>query len=211
MKIYFLRHGETMWNREKLIQGRTPFTELTEFGIRLAELTRSGMNESGLTFDRIYSSPLKRAVQTAEILADGKAIVIDEHIVEMDFGVYEGTHNAVGKYVDDNIRSFFDNPSAFVPHGGESLSEVEERFVAFLKDEIAPLEGRVDNILVISHGGALRLLIKWLMKLPKDEYWFGRQPNCCVHIAECKDGDFSLIEASRVYYDPKVAEGLPSV
>ena len=68
MEIYFLRHGETEWNKVHRIQGSTEWTDLTDEGVRLAEATRDGMLASGLSFGRIFSSPYRRALHTAQIL-----------------------------------------------------------------------------------------------------------------------------------------------
>ena len=71
MDVYFLRHGETEWNRTHRIQGSTDWTDLTDDGIRLAEATRDGMLAQGLAFDRLYTSPYRRALHTARILGAG--------------------------------------------------------------------------------------------------------------------------------------------
>ena len=71
MEVYFLRHGETSWNRAKILQGSIPYTDLTRKGVRMAEETAKGMLAAGIRFDRIYTSPYLRARHTAEILAAG--------------------------------------------------------------------------------------------------------------------------------------------
>ena len=67
MELYIIRHGETKWNSEKRLQGRSDI-ELNEYGIELARITSEALKD--VKFDRIYSSPLKRAYETAEILRD---------------------------------------------------------------------------------------------------------------------------------------------
>ncbi len=217
MLLYFLRHGETIWNLERRIQGRTDVAGLTEFGTELAELTREGFEREGITFDRIYSSPLRRAMQTARIIAGDKAaeIIPDDRIIEMNFGIYEGTTNIPGKYIDENISSFFKNPAKFRKRGdgAEDLRDVRERFKSFLHDEIAPLEGKCDRILAVSHGGAMRALISYALGLGEDEYWIGRLKNCSVYIVSCINGCFSMApsDIGRIYYDPALAAKTTSV
>lgn len=92
MEIYLVRHGETAKNREKLLQGRSDLP-MNEKGVRQAEGARDFLRERGIHFDRIYSSPLQRAVRTAVIAAgleDDRAIMRDERLLEMDYGPYEG-------------------------------------------------------------------------------------------------------------------------
>ena len=214
MLIYFLRHGETMWNRESRIQGTTPYTDLTDFGVRLAELTRDGMAARDLRFDRAYTSPLRRAAHTAEIVMRGQTcpLIIDDRVREMSFGKYEGTRIGDGLWEDDNIRALFRNPPAYVPPpGAETPDDVQERFQDFLQGEILPREGTCERILVVCHGGIMRTVLRYLLHTPLKDYWNGRQPNCCVHIAKLENGAFSLVEQSAVFYDPDLAATVPSV
>ena len=113
MEVYFLRHGETEWNRERRIQGSTEWTDLTPDGMRLAEETCRGMRAAGIRFDRIYTSPYRRARHTAERIAGGgvgPAPVVDRRLREMCFGRYEGVRYGKGEYPDDNLRRFFEEP-----------------------------------------------------------------------------------------------------
>lgn len=213
MDIYFLRHGETMWNREKRIQGITPHIDLTDFGVQLAEMTRDGMIARGLTFDRIYTSPLKRALHTAEIICSGLGIapIQDERLRERSFGIYEGCKLGAGNYIDDNLRKCFEDPVNYVAvEGEESFLEVEERFAGFLNDELMPLEGKCESVLLVTHGAFMRSAMRYLLKFPLADYWKGRQPNCCVHHAKLENGKCSVIEQSAVFYDKKLADAVSS-
>ena len=73
MKVYLMRHGETDYNKKGLIQG-TLDIPLNEFGLELAEKTKEGFQNEGLTFDYCYCSPLIRARQTAEIILRGNEL-----------------------------------------------------------------------------------------------------------------------------------------
>ena len=77
MELYIIRHGETKWNSEKRLQGRSDI-ELNEYGIELARITSEALKD--VKFDRIYSSPLKRAYETAEILRGSR---------KLDYDIYE--------------------------------------------------------------------------------------------------------------------------
>ena len=90
MTIYILRHGQTEMNSSKLLQSRSD-TLLNDTGLRQAEETGKWLRENGIVFDRIFSSPLKRALDTARIAAgDGVPVVTDDRLLEMDYGPYEG-------------------------------------------------------------------------------------------------------------------------
>lgn len=214
MDIYFLRHGETQWNHEKRLQGSTPYTDLTDFGVRLAEWTRDGFKARGVSFDRAYTSPLLRARHTAEIVARGLGLepVDDARLREMDFGAYEGSLIRDGEFADDNIRNCFRDPPRYVPPpGAESFEEVEARLAAFLADEMRPLEGKCAKVLAVSHGYFMRMLVRHMMRAPLASIRGGRQPNCCVHIVRLEGGVFHLVEQGVVFYDQALAATVPSV
>lgn len=89
MILYVIRHGETKWNVERRLQGRSD-VELNEYGIYLAKVTAEALKD--VNFDVIYSSPLIRAYKTAEIIKGDRNIniITDDRLKEMSFGIYEG-------------------------------------------------------------------------------------------------------------------------
>ena len=93
MKLYIVRHGETDWNNEKKLQGRSD-VPLNDYGRELAYITAEALKD--VSYDAIYSSPLIRAYETATILKGDRDIDIikDERLREMCFGEYEGKHTA---------------------------------------------------------------------------------------------------------------------
>ena len=84
MHLYLMRHGETFWNKKGLIQGSSDI-ELTPYGEELARDTRDGFEKDQIHFQRIYSSPYKRAVRTAEIIAEKQeaSVRVDMRVREM--------------------------------------------------------------------------------------------------------------------------------
>ena len=214
MTVYFLRHGETAWNCESRIQGQTPHTDLTDFGVRLAEATRAGFAARGIRFDRAFTSPLRRAVHTAEIVLRGQECPCapDARLREIGFGPYEGTRMGAGLWADDNIHAFFKDPERYrPPAGAESLADVETRVADFLANALAPLEGLCENVLAVTHGGFLRAILHRLLGTPLADYWKGRQPNCCAHIVSVEKGVFSVVAQSAVFYDAALAAAARSV
>ena len=129
LEVYFLRHGETTWNRAKILQGSVPYTDLTKKGVRMAEETAKGMMSAGIRFDRVYTSPYRRARHTAEIVSAGGVgpePVVDARIREMCFGRYEGVRYGKGDYPDDNLRQFFEDADEMVEGtlGGETPEDL---------------------------------------------------------------------------------------
>ena len=126
MKIYLIRHGETNQNKKRCLQGRSDI-ELNEYGRELARKTAEGLK--GVDFDIIFTSPLKRAVETAEIIRRERKIEIvkEERLQEISFGIYEGLCFGKENYniPETDFMFFFEQPQKYiVPPKGETLEEV---------------------------------------------------------------------------------------
>lgn len=205
MVIYVLRHGETDWNRQRLLQGRTDVA-LNENGRRLAKKTAEGMKE--IPFDLVFTSPLSRAKETAKIvLGDRKIPVIeDERIIEISFGADEGKPWRKTKAFEGNpnIYHFFRQTDAYRPsEGGESIPELAERTADFLKDICSRKELADKTVLVSTHGAAMRGILNSLRTWEISDFWGGGvAPNCGVAVIECLQGRQVLLEENRIYYDP---------
>ena len=203
MDILFIRHGETDWNRAMRIQGGIVEIDINARGVRQAELSRDGIVAAGYRFDRVFTSPYRRARHTAEIVAapHGVAPVVDDRLHEINFGPYEGTE--IRNFADDNIRAAFKDPPRYVARdGGETFESVEARLRDFLETALRPLEGCADTVLVVAHGGVLRTLTRIFDRRPLAEFWTAdHQPNCCAHLVTCRNGAFALARRSLLFYD----------
>ena len=148
MKIYCIRHGQTDWNVLGKIQGITDI-ELNEIGKNEAKRARAEVES--LNLDLIICSPLIRAKQTAEILNDNLKlpIIIDERIIERNFGEYEG------KYKDlFDFSSFWDLENRKSYEGAETMSELIARLREFFKDIREKYSDK--NLLIVTHGATIR-------------------------------------------------------
>lgn len=204
MTVAFIRHGQTDWNARHLLQGSNAEIDLNEKGVAQVRSAADGMRRAGWSFDRVYVSPYRRARHTAEILCDavGGTPVVDDRIREMDFGAYEGSTYLEGGYVDDNIRAAFEDPARYVPREGESFASVLGRVKGFLEEELKPLEGTCENVLVVAHGGILHAVVTTVLGLGVDRFWEGRQSNCCVHLVDLTKGVFRLKERNLTLTAP---------
>ena len=214
LEVHFLRHGETAWNRAKVLQGSIPYTELTARGVRMAEETARGMAAAGIRYDKIYVSHLRRAYRTAEIVAKAQGMkpVVDTRLREMGMGKYEGMRYVKGEYPDENLRNFFEGTGPYVPTGvgAETMDDVAVRLKAFLDEVVRPLEGKADKVLCVAHSFVLKTLVREFAGDGASEAAKNPiQRNCCVHVLECKNGRFSVKETGRIYYDAKDFEVQP--
>ncbi len=181
--IYIVRHGKTELNQRGVLQGRSN-SPLNEEGVLQAK--EAAKKLQGIGFAKIYSSPLIRAVQTAKILVPGMEPVIDERLIEMDYGPYEGTSL---KDRDPKLMKFFsdfvNNPA---PDGMEQLSAVVSRCGDFLED----IKGEEGNILISTHAIAMKGLLEYLTPGSKGSYWSKYIGNCAVYAAELKGGRYGV-------------------
>lgn len=200
MTIYLVRHGETAKNREKRLQGRSD-APLNDNGIQQSEQVRDFFVNQGIFFDKVYSSPLKRAVQTAQIIAGDQAeIFTDDRLLEMDYGPYEGCNleNPAPELMFF-FSDFVHNPA---PEGMESLSHVTERLGIFLK-RIQKDHSR--NILIATHAIAMKGALEYLTPDSGGAYWSKYIGNCGVYKAEFADGEYSMPEEIlSLGYEPGV-------
>ena len=101
--IYIIRHGQTEQNRRGLIQGQGDYP-LNDTGEQQARDARDLLKRMGISFAKIYSSPLERAMRTAELVAPGVPIEFDGRLIEMDYGPYEGVDM---KNMPEEMKVFF--------------------------------------------------------------------------------------------------------
>lgn len=206
MLVYFVRHGETTWNKRKKLQGQHD-TKLTPRGIEQARLAGQGMKD--IPFDYIIASPLSRARMTAGIIRGDRNLEIDfdDRLKEIDFGKDNG--RCFGKILEDpryvRYYRFFKEPHRYKPiKGAESYQRVIERAEEFFRERIIPLEGEKENVLVVGHTTWMHAFIIHITGRPMSMLWqssFGK--NCEAIIFEVKDGKMEILFENRMYYDEK--------
>lgn len=146
--IYIVRHGQTEWNVSKRLQGHKPIT-LNEKGREEAKTLAEKIKD--LDFDRIISSDLLRAKETAEIINEkvNKEIVLDARLRSVDYGNLEGRF--IPDITQEEWKIYNSTPEKF---GAESVESVYTR-IKSLFDELVETD---DSVLIVAHGGALRII-----------------------------------------------------
>ena len=181
--IYIIRHGQTELNNKQVLQGRSNYP-LNEKGI--AQARRAAERLRLVSFSHVYSSPLIRAVQSAEIIVPDIPVTIDERLIEMDYGPYEGMDlNALSPEIITFFSDFVHNPA---PEGMEQLASVVARAGEFI-EELSRQDG---NILVSTHAIAMKGILEYLTPDSHGSYWSQNIGNCAVFAAEYKDGSFTV-------------------
>jgi probable phosphoglycerate mutase len=177
--ITVVRHGETEWNQRGLNQGVLD-SPLTERGIEQAQSVTRSLQK--YTFQKLYSSDLGRAVQTAQILASALKldIIFDSRLRERNLGCLGGLTLSEFKaeYPEDCKRFLAGDPDYSLP-GGESIGQAYERSIAFF-EELA-VKHRNESILVVSHGFILEYMLKRVLEIPLQQKIRYTLKNCSVN------------------------------
>lgn len=153
IRLAFLRHGITAWNREGRIQGRTDIPLDPEGRDRLARLTLPPDWRDAT----LHASPLSRAVETARILGNNRPVHTDPRLIEMDWGAWEGQRgHDLRADPASGYRDLEHWGWDFRPPGGESPADVRDRLIGWLKDLVG--EGGPHH-LVVTHIGVIRVAL----------------------------------------------------
>jgi len=163
VEIYFIRHGESKADLENKIESRYD-AELTEKGNEEARLASIYFKEKGIEFTQILSSPLKRAVKTAKLIAENQntEMIIDADLAEIDRGVLCGLDRveADEKYPRKLYRTHYDY---YPENSGESAYLVRSRANRMLQKIMS---ADTERLLVVSHGAFLNGLLSALLMIP---------------------------------------------
>lgn len=147
MKLFLVRHGETDWNKQKRFQGHEDI-ELNSYGIIQAE--QCGQVFQKISIDRIISSPLKRAKETADIIASCVGIenvIIEDNLIERDYGRLSGL-------IYDEREKFY----AFGQNDEmESWDDLSQRVIKALNYYCSDTD--YENIILVSHGGVINAIL----------------------------------------------------
>lgn len=185
--LYIIRHGQTTQNKAQLLQGRSDLP-LNENGISQAKTLGAWFAAHDIRFDRIYSSPLCRAIETAKLVSSDVPIEVDERLIEMDYGPYEGMD--LTKPAPEVLAFFMDFVNVPAPEGMEQLGSVVGRLGGFLCEHGE--EARDENILISTHAIAMKGALEYLTPESKGGYWSKHIANCAVYVSEFENGALSV-------------------
>lgn len=179
-KLILIRHGRTLWNSSGKFQGQSDI-ELSQEGVSQAE--KLAENFPVTHIDRVYSSNLKRAYITGEIIAKkfNVPIIKDKRLCEVSFGSWEGlTYDEIHEKWPNEIETMFSTPDVLTMPEGESFAQVQKRGVEALLDIVNKHPD--ETIAITAHGGILRTLLAYALHMPLRYIWTLRQDNTAVNI-----------------------------
>ena len=180
-RLYLLRHGQTEFNVKKLVQGRCD-SPLTDLGRHQAQTAAAWLKAHGVVPDKVVSSPLGRAMDTAqlvatELLGADAAAEPCKGIIERCYGTFEeGPHDALPTDV-------WDPGEDLVPFGGEGSRVLQARMVGTLTNLMSAKD--TETLLAVSHGSASRQFIK--AAAPEGFELPAKLPNCAIMVFDFDD------------------------
>ncbi|MCX8575324.1 MULTISPECIES: histidine phosphatase family protein [unclassified Gilliamella] len=196
INLYLIRHGQTEWNIKDQMQG-SQNSPLTEEGILGAKVTGKYLKD--IPFIQAYSSTQQRAMETRDYIINENVNVIPtaelSDLCEMDFGIWEGKHVPTLKKAFPEFNTYLTDPANFdaTVNQGENYQQVLARMERALKTIIENTKQDTGNILVVSHGTVLRILLCVLnggdWRLHRDEAYFPRMLNTSISVVNYKQDE----------------------
>ena len=196
-EIILVRHGETEWNVEEVFRGRID-VELNETGIKQAELLAAYLR--AVKIEAIYSSPLKRALRTAEMIADYHQIEVEiaSGLIDFNYGKWQGLpHQKVKDRYKKLYTEWISRPDKVRIPAGESLNDVRQRTVEVVNKVIAEYEGIV---VLVAHRVVNKVLICALLGLDNSHFWNVRQDTCGITTFTYENERFILTRHNDTSY-----------
>ncbi len=188
--VYVARHGETDWNREGRYQGQRE-SQLTELGSAQAKALALALASQPI--ERVVSSPLERCIATTRPLAHARGLDIatDERLIEISHGTWEGRLRTEIERDDPvTMLRWRNEPERVRFDGGESLRDVQTRFLAF----VAELDERNDETVILTHDVLVRCAILSATDRPLARFWEPRVVNGGYARFAVADGRWRLLD-----------------
>ena len=197
--IILVRHGQTEWNRVEHFRGRFN-VPLNSTGLKQADQVAKRISSQWKP-TAVFTSPLIRAMQTAETIARKchLSALATDGLVDIDYGLWQGlTPEEARTQWPELIANWFDHPRTVEIPGGESLLQVRDRAMSTLK-QISWLHTD-QEIVLVSHTVVNRLILMGILGLGIDRFWHLRQEPCAMNIIEITGNDFTLVSMNDTYH-----------
>jgi len=196
--IILIRHGQTEDNADRIFS--TKDTKLTEKGREQIKNTKKIVDT--LSFDKVYVSPLYRAIETMEILGlEGEK---EERIKEVDFGLFEGnSYEALKEKFPEEVKQWDENYINYVTPEGESIKLAYERVTSFLEE----ISKKDEDVVLVCHDGVIRIALSWVFN--NIDYFFKfKVENGSINIISIDEYGFKYIEKTNYTIKPKLLQNL---
>jgi len=196
--IIFLRHGQAENNTKKILAGRTPGINLTEDGKKQAE--QAGKMLESLNVSAIYSSPIDRAIQTAEIVAKHCNVEYktDDRLIELNMGQFTlMPYEEIFKKHGNVFLKFYEGSSEVSENGVETFAEVKKRVNEMVNFVIS--KHKNENIVLVTHMDPIKAMIGEVLKLNPEVLFNLIIANASLSIIKNSDQNFYLTAINSMY------------
>lgn len=194
MNIYFVRHAETKGNKEGRFRGRTDYP-LNKNGKNQSKLLRDAIKN--IDYDIIYSSPMSRSYETAEIINHKNIKIKKEELINnIDVGKWGGEKkDKIEKEYPELWRTWWDEPENIKFPGGESMNDLMNRSDLFMKKI---KKTNHENIIAVTHRSVLKCIFATILGLKKDFFWKFYFNNASYsRVATNIDGGFTIMQTNE--------------
>ena len=196
-EIILVRHGQTKWNAEEVFRGQIDI-RLDKTGLKQAELLAEYLSNKKI--DAVHSSPLRRALETAEAIASHHNLEVEvaSGLIDCDFGEWQGLslQEVKDKY-QELYTEWVTNPHLLKIPDGESLEDVRERAMGVVGEIIARYEG---TVVLVAHRVVNKVLICALLGLDNSHFWDIKQDTCGMTTFTYENGRFVLTEHNNTSF-----------
>jgi len=195
-KIILIRHGETDYTKQEKCCGQKDVPLNTD-GIRQARIMQLYFNS--MKIDAVYSSDLKRAVQTAKIVFESNVIYKRKSLREIDFGKFYGsTYAEISKLYPEAYKMFLNNPKDLTIPGGENISKFSSRVVSCFNKIQEKSAGKTTAL--VGHINTIRVILLSILKQGLEAYWSIHQDVAAINIIEFKKGNARVLKINDTSY-----------
>ena len=191
-QFILVRHGQTEWNRVERFRGRAD-VPLNETGIQQAEATSKRIAAQWQPV-AVYTSPLSRAMKTAEAIAHPFQLTVNPlaGLVDIDYGLWQGlTPEEVGERWPQELNAWYNAPHTVRIPGGESLADLRVRGLDAVHQLADQYEG--ETIVLVGHTVINRVILLAVMGLGNERFWRLHQDTCAINVFEKNGGDFTIV------------------
>ena len=190
--VILVRHGQTEWNRVERFRGRAD-VPLNETGLAQAEATGQRVAAEWRP-TAVYSSPLSRAVQTAEAIARHFDLPVQVHpgLADIDYGEWQGlSPDEARQRWPEQVDRWYNHPEQARIPAGETLADLRARAMQTINELAARHPG--ETIVLVGHTVINRIILLGALGLGNERFWRLRQDTCAINVFEAEQGDFTLV------------------
>jgi broad specificity phosphatase PhoE len=191
-RIILVRHGQTEWNRIERFRGRADIP-LNETGLAQADATGQRVAAEWMPV-AVYSSPLSRAVRTAEAIAKHFDLPVQVHpgLADIDYGEWQGlTPEEARQRWPEQVDNWYIRPELACIPGGDTLADLRNRAMQTVREVVTRHAG--ETVVLVGHTVINRIILLGVLGLGNERFWRIKQDTCAINVFEAEKDDFVLV------------------